>query len=101
MDSLIGVVKAEVARRGTLSPAEPGPTTGGKPKMESGPRKLEDFLNFHDEAFVRVAYRYILNREPDGPGLSHFLELLRTRKLAKIDVLGSLRFSAEGKKYGI
>ena len=39
---------------------------------------LSDFLNFHDEAFIRNAYRAILHREPDVGGLAHYLTALRS-----------------------
>ena len=31
---------------------------------------LSDFLNFHDETFIRNAYRGILRREPDNSGFA-------------------------------
>ena len=57
---------------------------------------LNDLLGFHDEPFVRNAYKAILKREPDDTGLAHYLNNLRNGRYSKIDVLSSLRFSPEG-----
>lgn len=58
---------------------------------------LADFLNAHDEAFIRCAYRGILGREPDAHGNQHYLQQLRTGRMTKTDVLGRLRYSPEGR----
>ena len=59
--------------------------------------ELSAFLAFHDEDFIRNAYRGILRREPDAQGLDVFLDALRTGRWAKIDVLGRIRYSGEGR----
>jgi FkbM family methyltransferase len=58
---------------------------------------LRDFLNYHDEDFVRNAYRGLLGREPDAEGARRFLAMLRTGDLAKVEILGRIRFSPEGR----
>ncbi len=62
---------------------------------------LSDFLNFHDETFIRNAYQGILNREPDGNGLAHYLIALRSGRYAKAEILGRLRYSAEGRAHAV
>ncbi len=62
---------------------------------------LADFLVFQDEDFVRNAYRGILRREPDANGFAAFLEALRQGRLAKVEVLGRMRYSAEGRTAGV
>jgi len=59
---------------------------------------VRDLLQYHDRDFVWNAYRALLKREPDGEGLSAFLEKLRSGRFNKIDVLARLRFSPEGKR---
>ncbi len=59
---------------------------------------LADFLDAHDETFVRRAYRGILGREPDIGGLQNYLEQLRSGQAAKVEILGRLRYSLEGRK---
>jgi O-antigen chain-terminating methyltransferase len=54
-----------------------------------------------DEAFVTHAYHMLLRREPDATGGSHYLERLRTGRSTKIQVLGQLRYSREGRQAGV
>lgn len=60
-----------------------------------------DLLKYHGETFVRNAYRAILKREPDADGMSQNLASLADGKFNKIDVLASLRYSAEGERAGV
>jgi len=62
---------------------------------------LADFLQFHDDEFVRNAYRTLLRREPDARGHAGYLAGLRSGRLAKADILGRIRFSAEGRSAGV
>ena len=62
---------------------------------------LNDLLGFHDEPFVRNAYKVILKREPDDTGLTNYLNDLRNGRYSKIDVLSSLRFSPEGENANV
>jgi SAM-dependent methyltransferase len=58
---------------------------------------LNEFLAYHDEDFVVSAYRGLLGRAPDGAGASPYLERLRTGDLSKVEILGRIRFSKEGR----
>ncbi|MBK8538335.1 MAG: methyltransferase domain-containing protein [Candidatus Competibacteraceae bacterium] len=62
---------------------------------------LRDFLDDHDQDFMISAYRGVLRREPDPSGLSHFLSQLRSGDYSKIEILGRLRFSPEGRRAGV
>lgn len=75
------------------------PRLEGRPAFEAerGEYRLEEFLNFHDRDFVVVAYLGIMKRPPDGAGLHHFLLALRGGRLSKVEIIGRLRFSPEGK----
>ena len=59
---------------------------------------VNDLLKYHGGEFVRSAYRAILKREPDASGFAQHLESLASGRFNKIDVLASLRFSAEGER---
>lgn len=59
-----------------------------------------DFLRYHDEAFLRCVYRAILRRPPDGAGLTSFLEAIRCGSKSRIEVLGRIRYSPEGRAVG-
>src|ERR1044072_7912967 len=68
-----------------------------QPELEKRDRyHLNDLLGFHDEVFVRNAYKVILKREPDDSGMAHFLKNLRSGRYSKLDILSILRFSPEG-----
>ena len=62
---------------------------------------LGELLRYSDELFVRNAYHAILRREPDQQGLHIYLSRLRQGVLSKLDILGALRFSSEGRKHGV
>ena len=70
-------------------------TSGNIPAKDS--YRLGDFLQFHDEDFVRNSYRALLHREPDTHGFAVFLEQLRSGRRTRIEVLGRLRYSREGR----
>lgn len=68
-----------------------------QPELEKRDRyHVNDLLGFHDEVFVRNAYKVILKREPDDSGMAHFLKNLRNGRYSRVDVLSALRFSSEG-----
>ena len=70
-------------------------TCGDLPVKDS--YHLSDFLEFHEVEFLRNAYRALLHREPDAQGSGAFLEQLRTGHRTRIEVLGRLRYSSEGR----
>ena len=59
--------------------------------------RIEDLLAFHDEDFIRNAYCGILGRAPDAQGFADFLALLRTGTMSKVEIIGRLRYSREGR----
>lgn len=62
---------------------------------------LADFLCYQDEDFVRNGYYGILRRSPDAQGFTDFIGALRAGKLSKVEILGHLRFSREGRQVGV
>lgn len=59
---------------------------------------ISDFLDYHDEDFVRNVYRGLLKRNPDPQGMEYYLEQLRSGRLSKIEILGRVSYSKEAKK---
>lgn len=57
---------------------------------------LNDFLGRHDSDFIYNAYFSILGRAPD-PGSKLYLARLRNGMLTKVDIMGRLRYSREGR----
>ena len=80
----------------TPLPGDPFP-----PIAVKGDYQLGELLGYPDERFLYNAYQAILRREPDQQGLPIYLSRLRQGSLSKIDILGGLRFSAEGRRAGV
>ncbi len=62
---------------------------------------LEDFLKYDDEAFITHAYAHILKRTPDDEGFNLYVSRLTTHTFNKIQILGALRYSNEGRGKGV
>ena len=63
--------------------------------------EIQDFLNYHDREFIRNAYRGVLGREPDPEGYERYLTLLRSGVRNKVEILGGLRYSKEGREKNV
>jgi O-antigen chain-terminating methyltransferase len=113
VDELMERVRAEVERRRSELLADvqasdasgqgPGASlprwTGAARHMEVKPAyALGELLQFADEEFVGTAYRVLLRRPPDAEGVRHYLEALRNGWLSKVQILGEIRFSEEGRR---
>ena len=72
-------------------------------RVDTGQNKysINDFLRYYGNDFVENCYRGILKRDPDKGGLHHYLDHLRQGKLTRIEVIGRLRYSKEGKRKGV
>lgn len=117
VDEIMWQIQEEVSRqkeRAALqsafpdTPQEPLPSPVKLPRFVREERIVDkeayhvnEFMVFHDEAFVKNAYRGILKREVDSEGLENYLPRLRSADLPKIMILGKLRFSREGKMKGV
>ena len=62
---------------------------------------INDFLKFNDQDFVVNAYYGILRRMPDATGLNYFLDKIRQGSFTKIEALGRIRYSSEGRSIGV
>lgn len=62
---------------------------------------LDELLKYYDAEFIENAYRAILKREPEGSGYKLYLEHLRSGRFDRLDILASLRYSAEGKERNV
>lgn len=63
--------------------------------------ELERFLDYYDKDFVVLAYQALLKRLPDEQGELHYLEGMRSKLLTRVEVLGALRYSGEGRNYKV
>ncbi|PZQ17346.1 MAG: hypothetical protein DI564_05920 [Rhodanobacter denitrificans] len=95
--------EAEAARgrsplpRREAPPAAPDPAAAADtPRV----RTIPELSGAHHLDFLHGAFRAILKRPPDGPG-----ELVQLRLLAagasKVEILGNLRYSPEGREVGV
>jgi hypothetical protein len=64
------------------------------------PVHVADFLALPLDMFLEGAYRHILGREPDTAGATHYQRALLRGQLTRIEVLGRLGFSPEGRQRG-
>ena len=101
-------VRAEVARRQSGNAMNQG--TGlervTRDAADHAPRVAHDFglrelLALPDTEFVEAAYQTLLRRPADEDGRSAYLNQLWNGQLSRTEVLGKLRWSAEGRQKSI
>ena len=59
--------------------------------------RLNELLTVHDSAFIENVYQKLLQREPDEAGILYFTEKMIKSEYSKIDVIGDILASEEGK----
>ena len=114
-EELLQRIKDEVQQQNSASkqsdtvPASPdGRLTGIRlqlPRLEkthiapdhNPPLHLKDFLQYHDRQFISMAYQHILKRPPDEWAFRHFLHNLQKGRFTRVEIIGRLRFSPEGR----
>lgn len=118
VDALMAQVRVEVARRRAGGGDVPKQPTEGMPRVTRSeplprwqpaaprlPDKPEyvvgDFLRFDDSDFVDVAYEKLLKRPTDAAGREGYLDALRSGVISKIEILGLIRFSDEGRRQAV
>ena len=114
-------VRAEVARRRSGNSASGGPATSKVDPVPSAVREyplprwqpvaprlqdqsqyaLNDFLRFDDADFVEVAYQTLLRRSAEPEGRQGYLDALWSGALSKVEILGLIRFSEEGREHAV
>lgn len=62
---------------------------------------LHELLQYSDADFVDTAYLTLLRRPADPAGREQFLAALRNGQLDKVEVLGRIRFSEEGRRQSV
>ena len=62
---------------------------------------LRELLSYFDVEFINNIYRGVLKRDPDVTGFDSRLKSLREREYSRVNLLGRIRFSEEGKKAGV
>lgn len=59
---------------------------------------LFELIQFKDAEFLAAIYRIILNRDPDRSGVEYYLNSLQSGRLNRVEIIGRLRYSREGRK---
>jgi hypothetical protein len=72
----------------------------GTPAHDATPVSIAHLAQPSGRAFVENAYQMILHRSADPSGLEHQMGVLG-RGASKIEILGDMRYSAEGKRNGV
>lgn len=92
--------KARVGAFSTEMPASGGAVVQvasyGLPPLPS--THVADYLALPLDAFLGEAYRGALGRDPDPSGAAHYQRKLLRGALTRIEVLGRLSFSSEGRR---
>jgi O-antigen chain-terminating methyltransferase len=115
VDALMARVRQTAASPRALPPLQdPPPNLGLKPDPFNHPItvlgtggsedrvvRIKELLGLNDRDFVEMAYRRILQRDPDPTGLEIYLTKLRQGALTKVEILGIMRFSPEGRRKGV
>ncbi len=109
LDRILAAIREEARRRGARERpgADVRTSTGGQPSwlrrpaLAGDPRHVRDFLALGSEGLLDAAYRTLLNRPPDPRGAARYRHALRTGRRTKIEVLGRIRFSREGRRHGV
>lgn len=117
LDELMRRVRAEVLRRREDAAAlsereiagEAGEEDRSMPRWVAPSARLEvkqaytihELLQLSDADFIDGAYRILLRRPADAQGFEHFLSGIRSGVMSKIEVLGQIRFSEEGRRRGV
>lgn len=111
-DAVMRRVRAELARRGVATGSVADAEADSADLLErwrpAAPRLsdkeqfvLADFLGFDDADFVDVAYRKLLWRPAGDGGSRAYLEALRGGAVSKVEILGRIRFSDEGRQRAV
>ena len=94
-DAAVARVRAlQSSLRGT-APASLGQIAPPRERFE-----IDELSNAHFVDFLERAYAALLRRTPDSSGFADQVRLLETGR-SKIEILGNLRFSGEGRAIGV
>lgn len=106
IDNILKAIREEARARGSKARAAssgevlaPGATVVmGQPGVPAPPiAHVSDFLSLPFDVFLDEAYRAVLGREGDPAGLAHYRRALLRGSLTRLEVLGRLRLSREGR----
>ena len=104
VDEIMARIRKEAQQQNKKFPFSPCPSFSShtiRPAAHPLPHKdfyaLSDFLGYHDSDFIDNAYFSALRRSPDSEGKKLYLAKLQKGELTKVDIVGRLRYSPEGR----
>jgi hypothetical protein len=109
IDRILEAIRAEAKARGSKArvggyPVDPGAAAaapaGTHGAQMLAPTHAADYLAMPLDVFLTCAYRGALGRDPDSHGAEHYQRMLLRGKLTRIEVLGRLSLSGEGRQSG-
>ena len=109
IDRILEAIRAEARARGSKAHAGNYPVeaaaVGSVYVQNHGLQPLEaqhvaDYLALPLDAFLSVAYRAALGREPDAAGAAHYQRMMLRGRLTRVEVLGRIAFSPEARRRG-
>jgi hypothetical protein len=108
IDRILGAIRAEARTRGAKGQVGAYSTeisggafhvaSYGLPRLDT--RHVADFLALPLDEFIGEAYRQLLGREPDASGAANFQRAMLRGRLTRIEVLGWVWLSSEGRRRG-
>lgn len=109
-DRILAAIRSEARARGAKGRIGAYSSDGAAVALGAGgvgrpglplqpPTHVADFLAMPLDVFIGVAYDHLLGRDPDPEGGGHYQRMLLRGRLTRIEVLGRLAFSAEGRKH--
>ena len=107
IDRILDAIRKEARARGSRGTIGPyPPETGGA--VMAGTYGLEapkathvaDYLALPLDVFIAAAYRNVLGRDADASGAVHYQRMLLRGRLTRVEVLGRLAYSPEGRERG-
>ncbi len=99
-DNQLRRVKEEIARARQTSRPAAAPKSMGAVAPARAAFTIDELASFHFIAFIENAYASLLRRAPDSTGLNAQICLLEAGR-SKIEILGNLRYSGEGRAIGV
>lgn len=101
-DEIRAEAEAARARAPAMPDAKPRPVVAANRAYDTSRStySIAEISRFHFTTFVDYAYRALLKRPPDAAGFDGHLRLLVSGG-SKIEILGNLRYSPEGRAAGV
>lgn len=108
IDHILDAIRAEARERGAkgrigaysteVSAGAVNMVNCGLPRLDT--RHVSDFLALPLDEFLNEAYWQVLGREPDASGIANYQRYLLRGRFTRIEVLGLIWLSPEGRRRG-